>query len=262
MGKRDKPNMKQSYSWWCFKNRGVDDKTLLVKSKEIGYDAVELFDESLFDFAVDLGLVIASHGGHGTIENGLNDPANHDRIEAEIDASLATAVKYRIPNLIVFSGNRRPGLSDEQGAENTAAGLKRVAKAAEDAGVTLVIEYLNSKVDHKGYQADKMPWIAGVLDAVGSPRVKCLYDIYHAQIMEGDTIRTIRDFHGHIGHYHTAGNPGRNDLDDQQEMYYPAIVRAIAATGYSGYIGHEFIPKADPVAALKSAYDLVNESLA
>ncbi len=252
--------MKQSISWWCYGNKGVDDVALLREVKRIGFDGVELIDESKFGLVHDAGLAIASHAGHATIENGLNDPANHDRIEHEIIANLELATKHKIANLIVFSGNRRAGLSEEAGAEYTAAGLARVAKAAEQANVPLILEFLNSKVDHKGYQADSTPWIAKVLDAVGSTHVKCLYDIYHAQIMEGDLIRTIQAHSGHFGHYHTAGNPGRNDLDDQQEIQYSPIVRAIAATGYDGYIGHEFIAKGDVVAALAAAYRLTADA--
>jgi hydroxypyruvate isomerase len=156
----------------------------------------------------------------------------------------------------VFSGERRPGLSDEEGIENSAIGLKRVAKAAEDAGINLAIELLNSRVDHGGYMCDRTPWGVAVCEKVGSPRVSLLYDIYHMQIMEGDIIRTIQNSHPHFSHYHTAGNPGRRDMDDTQELCYPPIVRAIAATPYQGYVGHEFIPKGDPVAALEAAYRL------
>jgi len=247
--------MKQSFSWWCFENRGADD-TLLAAAKKIGYAGVELIPATKFSQVADSGLAIASHGGHESIGSGLNDLKNHDRIESEIHANLALAVKYQIPNLIVFSGDRRPGLSDAEGADHTAAGLHRVAKAAEEAGVTLVLELLNSKVDHVGYQCDHTDWAVKVVDAVGSPRVKVLYDIYHMQVMEGDIIATIGQHHSHFGHYHTAGVPGRHDLDDAQELNYPPIVRAIAETGYGGYLGHEFIPKGDPIAALQAAYRL------
>ena len=162
-------------------------------------------------------------------------------------------MKWRIPALIVFSGNRN-GLPDAAGIEHTAEGLQRVAKAAEQAGVTLVLELLNTKVDHPDYQCDHTAWGVDVCKLVNSPRVKLLYDIYHMQIMEGDVIRTIRDNIAHIGHFHTAGNPGRNELDENQELYYPAICRAIAATDYDGYVGQEFTPKGDPVAALEQAY--------
>ncbi len=249
-------SLKQSVSWWCFAGKGLADDVLLQRAKAIGYQAVELISETMFERVRDQGLVIASHGGHQSIDRGLNDLAEHDRIEAEIYHNLALAQKYEIPNLIVFSGSRRAGLSEEEGIENTSRGLSRVAKAAEDAGVTLVIELLNSKVDHPGYQCDHTDWGVKVCKQVGSPRVKLLYDIYHMQIMEGDVMRTIADNHFYFAHYHTAGNPGRHDMDDTQELNYPPIMRAIAETGYDGYVGHEFIPKGDPLAALQAAYDL------
>jgi hydroxypyruvate isomerase len=248
--------IRQSVSWWCFANRGIPDKKLLAKAKTIGYEAVELIEENLFDQARDTGLVIASHGGHQSIERGLNDLAEHDRIEAEVRSNLQLAQKYAIPNLIVFSGSRRAGLTEEEGIENTALGLSRVVQAAEEAGVNLVLELLNSKVDHGGYQSDHTAWGVEVCHRVGSPRVGLLYDIYHMQIMEGDIVQTIRNSHAHFLHYHTAGVPGRHDLDDTQELNYPPIIRAIAATGYKGYVGHEFIPKGDPIAALEQAYKL------
>lgn len=251
-------SIKQSFSWWCFAGKGVEPNELLDKAKSIGYEAVELIGQEHWDAARDAGLVIASSGGHRGIENGLNNPADHERIAGEIRGNLEKAVKYGIPNLIVFSGNRRDGQSDEEGAKVCAEGLRLVAKDAEDAGVTLVMELLNSKVDHKGYQCDHTAWGVQMAEMVGSPRVKLLYDIYHMQIMEGDLIRTIRDSHQYIGHYHTAGNPGRKDMDEGQEIYYPPIMNAIVDTGYTGYVGHEFVPKADPIAALKAAYDLCN----
>jgi len=248
--------MKQSFSWWCFANRGVEDRALLRAAKDMGYVAVELIGEEMFPLVRDMGLVIASHGGHRLEAEGLNDPAFHDRIEGDILRQLEVAKKFEIPNLIVFSGERRPGLSDEEGIENSAMGLRRVARAAEDAGVNLVIELLNSKVDHHGYMCDTTAWGVAVCELVASPRVKLLYDIYHMQIMEGDIIRTIQRDHAHFAHYHTAGNPGRRDMDDTQELNYPPIFRAIEATGYEGYVGHEFVPKGDPVVALRAAFDL------
>jgi hydroxypyruvate isomerase len=187
----------------------------------------------------------------------LNRRENHARIEREIRAKLELAQQWGVPNLICFSGNRA-GIADDIGAQLTAEGLQRVAPYAEAAGVNLVLELLNSKVDHPGYQCDHSAWGLDVVRMVDSPRVKLLYDIYHMQIMEGDIIRTIRQHHAAFAHYHTAGNPGRNDLDDTQELYYPPIVRAIVETGYDGYLGQEFIPKGDPIAALKAAFDLCN----
>ena len=248
--------MNQSFSWWCFENRGVEPLALMQAAKKIGYSAVELVPVSLFDMAIDSGLVIASHPGHPLQFRGLNDPGYHGEFETDVLRNLEVAKKYKIPNLIVFSGERREGKSDQDGIEQSATGLRRVAKAAEDAGINLIIELLNSKVDHKGYQCDKTAWGVAVCELVDSPRVKLLYDIYHMQIMEGDIIRTIRDFHPYFAHYHTAGNPGRFDMDDTQELNYPPIFRAIVETGYKGYVGHEFVPKGEPIQALENAFRL------
>ena len=246
----------QSFSWWCFAGSKVPDEVVMATAKKIGYKAVELLPVDKFQMALDHGLVIASHPGHKLEVKGLNDLDCHAEIEALILENLEVAKKFKIPNLIVFSGERRPGHSDEGGIENSAIGLKRVAKQAEDAGINVIIELLNSRVDHGGYQADKTPWGVAVCERVGSPRIGLLYDIYHMQIMEGDIIRTIRDNHKHFLHYHTAGNPGRRDMDDTQELYYPAIMKAIAETGYTGYVGHEFIPKGDLLQALEASYKL------
>jgi hydroxypyruvate isomerase len=249
------PKIKQSLAWWCYNRNGIVPRAFFKEAKKIGYAAVELLTRDLWDTAREEGLVIAAHGGHESLSDGLNQPENHNRIEDEINRMLDAAVQYQIPNLIVFSGNRR-GLSDEEGATNTIDGLKRVAKAAEAHGINLVLELLNSKVDHKDYQCDHTDWGVRVVKAVNSPRVKLLYDIYHMQIMEGDVIRTLRDNIDYIGHFHTAGNPGRRDMDDTQELNYPPIIRAIAETHYTGYIGHEFVPKGDPIEAIRVAYQL------
>ena len=254
--------IQQSFSWWSFAGRGVSDDVLLQKAREIGYEAVELIDVPLLERACDLGFVIATHQGHQSLSCGLNDLKEHARIEEEIAATLALAQKYAIPNLVVFSGNRRPGLvGRKRGLENTAQGLARLAPAAEQAGVTLVLELLNSKIDHAGYQADHTFWGVEVCRRVGSPRVKLLYDIYHMQVMEGDLIRTIREHHACFGHVHTAGVPGRHDLDDRQEIHYPAVLGALAQTGYNGMVGHEFIPKSDPVTALETAWQLCRTAI-
>ena len=246
----------QSFSWWCFAGRDAADEVILERAKEIGYEAVELLPDSMLYLAEKVGLAIASHPGHRLAVEGLNDLNCHSAIEATILDNIELAQKYNIPNLIVFSGERRPGLSEEEGIDNTAIGLKRVSKQAEDAGVNLIIELLNSRVDHHRYQCDSTAWGVAVCEQVDSPRVGLLYDIYHMQIMEGDIIRTIQRHNKHFLHYHTAGNPGRRDMDETQELYYPAIVRAISATGYTGFVGHEFIPKGDVLKALESAFNL------
>ncbi len=245
--------IKQSLAWWALANK-VGAETLIKESKRIGYAGVEMAPEDLWPQITDGGLQIITMGGHKSLGDGLNRRENHDRIESELNANLELAVKWHIPALIVFSGNRN-GLPDAAGIEHTAEGLSRVAKAAEQAGVTLVLELLNSKVNHPDYQCDHTAWGVDVCKLVNSPRVKVLYDIYHMQIMEGDVIRTLRDNIEYIGHFHTAGNPGRNELDENQELYYPAICRAIAATAYDGYVGQEFTPKGEPVAALEQAYE-------
>ena len=246
-----KMNYKQAVSHWCVANLSP---TQWQEVKEIGIEGVELAPVDKWDALKQIGFQIVSTGGHQSLGDGLNKPSNHARIADEIAGNLELARRYGVPNLIVFSGNRN-GLSEEEGAQNTIAGLKMIAGEAEKAGVNLILELLNSKVDHKDYQCDRTTWGAEVVSAVGSPRVKLLFDIYHMQIMEGDLIRTIRDNIAHIAHFHTAGNPGRNDLDENQEIFYPAIARAIAQTGYDGWVGHEFKPKGEPVVALRQAFE-------
>lgn len=249
------PAYQQSVSWWCFTPQLLSPQQLVRAAVEIGYAAVELLPEAYWPLAREHGLAIASVNGHASILEGLNRRANHARIARELTDAIAAAEQWRIANLICFSGSRT-ALDDAAGIEATADGLRLVARRAEDAGVTLVLEVLNSKVDHPDYQADHTAWAVEVCRQVGSPAVKVLYDIYHMQIMEGDIIRTIEAVHPWIGHYHTAGNPGRTELDDRQELNYRAIFAAIAATGYTGYIGHEFIPRGEPVAALAAAFAL------
>jgi hydroxypyruvate isomerase len=243
--------IRQSFSWWCVGQE--NPRAFLPSMARIGYQGVEMLPREQWELARDAGLELVSICV-GSLVDGLNRVENHAQIEADLAAVADAAAEYGVAHLIVFSGNRR-GLSDEQGAINTALGLKRLAKIAEAKGLNLVLELLNSKVDHPDYQCDRTAWGVKVCQLVGSPRVKLLYDIYHMQVMEGDIIRTIRQNHPWIGHYHTAGNPGRNDLDAGQEINYPAIVRAIAETGYRGWIGHEFLPRGNALAAYRQAYD-------
>jgi hydroxypyruvate isomerase len=247
--------LKSSFTWWSFAREGTTPEALVRAAAEIGYEGVELAGQEHWPLIAGAGLTIATERGHGTLTDGLNRRENHDRIEREIDANLALAQRWGIPVLICFSGNRG-GLDDEAGAEATAEGLRRVARAAEDAGVTLALELLNSKVNHPDYQCDRTEWGVKVCRWVDSPRVKLLYDVYHMQVMEGDVIRTIRQHHADFAHYHIAGNPGRNEPDESQELYYPAIFAAIRETGYDGWVGMEFTPRGDPIAALRSAFAL------
>lgn len=248
--------LKQSFAYWSFATPKTDPETLLRRAAEIGYDGVELLDEPLFQLAKAMGLEIVTHRAHAHIEVGLNRHENHQSIIRETEAALELAERWKIPNLICFSGNR-DGQSDDDGAEITAEGLSRLAPLAEDAGVTLLLELLNSRVDHPDYKADHTAWGLSVLEQVGSGRVKLLYDIYHMQIMEGDLIRTIRAHQGAFGHLHTAGNPGRHELNGTQEINYPAVFQTLAEVGYGGYIGHEFIPTGEAEDGLRAAYHLV-----
>jgi len=231
---------------------------------EIGYDAVELwgrgddFDETVAT-ARKHNLDVASFIGHGGIGAGLNNRECHDDCEAQLRESIDAAAANGIPGIICFSGNRYEGVGDEEAIGITAEGLRRVAPCAEEKGVNLNIELLNSKVDHKGYQCDHTAWAVAVVERVASPRVKILYDIYHMQIMEGDIIRTIRENIRRIGHFHTAGVPGRNDMDETQELNYAAIARAIAETGYDLYVGHEFSPKGDAIEALRKTFVIFDQ---
>ena len=251
--------LKQSFTWWSFAKPGTDPETLLRRAAEIGYDGVELLDEALFPLAHNMGLEIVTHRAHTHIEVGLNRRENHEGIARETEAALKLAERWNIPNLILFSGNRN-GRSDDEGARITAEGLRRLAPLAENAGVTLLLELLNSKVDHPDYQANRTAWGVGVTEMVGSADVKLLYDIYHMQIMEGDLIRTFKTHQGAFGHLHTAGNPGRHELGREQEINYPAVFQAVAETGWSGFIGHEFITAGDPEDGLRGAYHLVLEA--
>ncbi|MFL5760929.1 MAG: hydroxypyruvate isomerase family protein [Thermomicrobiales bacterium] len=244
--------LRVSAAWWCYVRDGMSAQAFIETAAELGYDGIELAPQDAWPRIADAGLTIAAFSGHASLTDGLNRAENHDRIEREINDNLALAQEWGVPTLLCFSGNR-DGLADEAGAEATAAGLRRVAQAAEDAGVTLALELLNSKIDHPGYQCDATTWGLQVCRMVDSPRIKLLYDIYHMQIMEGDIIRTIAAHHDDFAHYHIAGNPGRHEPDESQELNYPAIYRALQATGYTGYLGMEFIAKGEPAASLSAA---------
>lgn len=244
--------IKQSFALWTFP--GLDDAGF-KRVLEIGITGIEMPPADTYQKFSDMGFSIVTINGHKSLEDGLNRRENHSRIADELRANLEVAKQFEIPNLICFSGNRN-GISDEEGVANTIDGLRVVAQDAEAAGVNLILELLNSKVDHPDYQCDHTAWGVKVIEAVNSPRVKLLYDIYHMQIMEGDLIRTIQNNAQHIAHYHTAGNPGRKDLDENQEISYKPIVRSIAESGYDGWIGHEFTPKGDLFASLEQAFRL------
>jgi hydroxypyruvate isomerase len=219
----------------------------------MGLTAIDLLTPDEWPVAREFGLRCSMGSGlGGQIERGINDPANHSAIVSSLRAGIPEAAAAGVPNVITFFGNRN-GMSDAQAIANCATALNQVKSVAEEHGVTVCIELLNSKVNHKDYQGDRTPFGVEVVAAVNSPRVRLLYDIYHMQIMEGDVISTIRKYQQWIAHYHTAGVPGRHEIDDGQELNYAAIARAIAETGFSGYFAHEFIPVRDPLTSLRDA---------
>ena len=249
-----KGNIKQSVSRWCFGSIPWDE--FCKACKDMGIVGVDLVGEGDIPYLEKFGLIPTCFSGFGSISDGLNRKENHARCMEACKKSIALAAKFKAPNVITFSGNRR-GQADEEGLDNCALFLKEARKIAEDAGVTIVVELLNSKVDHKDYQCDHTAWGAELCKRVGSPSVKLLYDIYHMQIMEGDVIRTIRQNIQCIGHFHTGGNPGRHEIDDTQELNYGAICKAIVETGYKGYVAHEFVPaQKDKLASLRQAVQI------
>lgn len=246
-----KGRIKQSVCRWCYRKLSLEE--LAKNASRIGYKGIDLVGRNDWPTVKKYGLVPTMTSGAGGIGNGWNRKENHDRFVDEMKKNIELAAEAGLPNVITFSGNRR-GLPDDVGIENCVAGLKRVAGFAEEKKTTICMELLNSKVNHKDYQCDHTAWGVEVVKGVGSPRVKLLYDIYHMQIMEGDIIRTIRENIEYIGHFHTGGNPGRNEIDETQELYYPAIMRAIADLGFDAYVAQEFIPKRDPIKSMEQAF--------
>ena len=250
------PTYGHSVCRWCY--GGFELKDLCARVKAMGYGSVELLSESEWNVVQDAGLACAVANGPTSIVEGMNRRETHDRIVKEAERLLPLVAKAGIPQMIVFSGNRR-GMPDDEGLANCADCLRRIMPAAKAEGVTIVMELLNSKVDHRDYMCDHTPWGVRLAEAVGDDRFRLLYDIYHMQVMEGDVIRTIRDHSKWIGHYHTGGVPGRNEIGTTQELFYPAICAAIAGTGYTGFIGQEFIPALDPMESLRSAITLCRD---
>ena len=246
--------LRQSVSRWCYQKMPLPDLCRAVST--MGLPAIDLLEASDWPVVREHHLICSmGYGGGGTIREGLNNPANHDRIVDNLTAAMPKAAALGVPNLITFFGNRQ-GRTDREAIDNCVNGLNRLKGAAEQHGVTICVELLNSKVDHTDYQGDRTAFGVEVVSAVNSPRVKLLYDIYHMQIMEGDVIRTIRQHHAHIAHYHTGGVPGRHELDDTQELQWASVCRAIVETGFTGYLAHEFVPTRDPMTSLREAVTL------
>jgi hydroxypyruvate isomerase len=235
---------------WCYSKTSLED--LAKFAKELGISSIELLEVKDIPTVNKYGLTCAMVSGiPGGITEGLNRLENHDKIAAWFEATAPAVVKVGCQNVICFSGNRK-GQADEEGIRNCTLGLKRLLPIAEKHKLTLVMELLNSKVNHADYQCDTSKWGVALCESVGSERFKLLYDIYHMQIMEGDVIATIKKHYKWFAHYHTGGVPGRNEIDDSQELFYPAIMKAIADTGFKGHVAQEFIPKRpDVLASLK-----------
>jgi hydroxypyruvate isomerase len=245
--------LKQAVCRWPFADLPLD--TLCRLATDLGMVAIDLLPPDDWPRVRDLGLV-CSMGTPTTrrdfIARGFNDPANHPLLLGELETAIPLAASHGMPNVIAMVGNRTTR-SDEEAIAQCVAGLSVIAPLAEEHRVTICLEMLNSKVDHKGFQGDRTAFGLGIVQGVGSPRVKLLYDIYHMQIMEGDVIRTIRDHREHIAHFHTAGVPGRHELDPSQELNYPGIAAAIADLGFTGYLAHEFLPTRPPADGLREA---------
>ncbi len=250
-----KGNINHSACRWCYSKIQLDN--LCKASKEMGLVAIDLLHPNEFETVKKHGLVCSmvfnpNVDGLGGINKAFNRLEHHDKLVPAYEDYIVKTADAGFERLICFSGNRA-GLDDEKGLENCAIGLKRLTAFAEKHKVTLIMELLNSKRDHKDYQCDHTAWGVELVKRVGSERFKLLYDIYHMQIMDGDVCDTIKENHQYFDHYHTGGVPGRNEIDDTQELNYPRIMQAIVATGFKGYVAQEFIPKRDPLASLKQS---------
>jgi hydroxypyruvate isomerase len=245
--------LKQSVSRWPYAKIALPEFARACAA--MGIQAIDLLQPEDWAVVGDHGLTCSM--GYPTarrdfISTGFNDPTNHSMLLRELERTVPLAARAGVPNVIAMFGDRR-GRPDTEAIAHCVRGLTQIKPLAEEQGVTVCVELLNSKVDHKGYQGDHTAFGVEVVRAVDSPRVKLLYDIYHMQIMEGDVIRTIRDNIRHIAHFHTGGVPGRHELDDSQELNYRAVARAIADLGFTGYVAHEFVPTRDPLTALREA---------
>jgi hydroxypyruvate isomerase len=238
--------------------RGATMDDMCRDAARLGIKGFDLIGPADWPTLKKYGLVPSMYQGTaGSIASALNRIDNHARLEASIRAGIDEAAANGVPNIITFSGNRN-GMADQEGADNCVAFLNKVRAQAEDKGVTICMEYLNSKVNHKDYMFDHIAWGVDVMKRVNSPRVKILFDIYHAQIMDGDIVRNIRDHFQWIGHFHTGGNPGRHDIDDSQELNYRFVMQAIAELGFTGFVSHEYSPTQghDPIETLNKAMEI------
>lgn len=244
--------IKQSITRGCLRKAGMDVEQMAATAAQMGLAGLDLVRPEDWDTVKKHGLVATIVPGAGSIKNGLNNKSMHGQFLQDFRKNIKAAAEAGWPNVITMAGDRE-GISDEAGMDNCELVLKEAVKIAEDHGVTICMELLNSKVNHPGYMCDNTAWGFELCRRVGSPHFKMLYDIYHMQVMEGDLIATITKNIEYIGHFHTAGVPGRHELDENQEIYYPAVMRAIVETGYDGYVAHEYTPIHNPVASLRQA---------
>jgi hydroxypyruvate isomerase len=245
-----KKRIRQSACRWCYQEMPID--LLAAEAAKIGLVGLDLVDPADWGVLIKHGLVCTMTPSH-RIEVGLNNPANHESCLEQIRSAIEATAAAGFANVICFSGNREAGISDEMGLANCAAALGKIVPLAEKKNVTVCMELLNSKLNHPGYMCDRSDWGAALVKRVGSARFKLLYDIYHMQVQEGDVIATIARYGECFGHYHTAGVPGRHELDQNQELFYPAIMRAIAESGFEGFVAHEFLATSDPMRRLREA---------
>jgi hydroxypyruvate isomerase len=251
-------NINQSIVYWCFEKYWDMEKTCQI-AKTLGCKSIELVDPKHWNLLKKNGLVCALASSHG-FEQGMNNPKYQPMCLEKMKSSIDACAEYGFPNVITFTGFRE-NIPDDVGLKNCVEGYKKIVGYAEKKQVNLCLEILNSRVGvemkgHPGYQGDHTEYCIEIIRKVGSPRLKLLFDIYHVQIMDGDIISRIREYKDYIGHYHTAGNPGRNELDDNQEINYKPIMEEIVKTGYKGYVGQEFIPTRDPFQGLQEAVRL------
>jgi hydroxypyruvate isomerase len=253
-----KGRIKQGVTRGVF-GRGMSLEDSCREAARLGIKGFDLIGPADWPTLKKYGLVPSMYppGPGGNIPEALNRTENHQKLEPLMNAALDEAAANGVPNIITFSGNRK-GMDDRVGADNCVAFLNKVKGHAEDKGITICMEYLNSKVNHKDYMFDHIAWGVDVMKRVNSPRVKILFDIYHAQIMDGDIVRNIRDNFQWIGHFHTGGNPGRHDIDETQELNYRFVAQAIAELNYTGYISHEYSPAQghEPIATLEKAMEI------
>ncbi|TDN87635.1 hydroxypyruvate isomerase [Salegentibacter sp. 24] len=253
--KSQKNNINHSVCRWCFQDIPLDE--FAQKCAAMGIQAIDLLKPSEWNTVEKHGLVCSmATDDFANIEHGFNDPKNHKNLQEKYRGLIDKASEHNIKNVIVFSGNRR-GMDEQTGIKNCSKGLKPLLKYAQRKNVNLVMELLNSKVNHPDYMADHTEWGVSLAEEMGEENFKLLYDIYHMQVMEGDIIATIKKHHKHINHYHTAGVPGRHEIDESQELFYPAIMRAIEETGFDGFVAQEFIPtNPDELESLKRAFEI------